>query len=111
MRRSYSLLAGLFAVLALSLALAVPLKAQEKKSKPDRLDGRVQMINKDTSTITLRIDQAQRFVIYDKNTQFTYRNKPSSLDEVKDGRRVFCLGKFDDKARLIASRIDVRSGK
>jgi hypothetical protein len=102
----------LFTVLALSLALAVPLQAQaKKKTKPDRLEGRVQMINKATSTITLRVGEAPRVVVYDSNTKFDYRNKPSSVDEVKDGRRLICVGKFDDKARLMATQISVRSGK
>ena len=111
MRRSFPLLVGLFSVLALSLALTAPLKAQLKKTKPDRIQGRVQMINKATSTITVREGQVPRQVVYDKNTKFTYLNKPATVDEVKDGRRLICVGKFDDKTRLVATRVDVRSGK
>ena len=111
MRRSSSLFVALFAMLALSMALTVPLKAQEKKPQPDRLEGRVQIINKATSTITVRVGQVPRPVVYDKNTKFTYLNKPATVDEVKDGQRLICVGKFDDKTRLIATRIDIRSAK
>lgn len=121
MRRSLSSLfslMGLPLALVLSLALAGEVNAQKKKEekakapKEDRLSGTVQMINKDTSVITLRTrDNIQRYVVYNAKTKFTYRNKPGSLDEVKDGRRVICLGKYDEKARLVATRVDVREGK
>lgn len=70
------------------------------------------MINKDTSTITLRTRAGvQRQVVYGPDTKFTYRNQAGSLDEVKENRRVICLGKFDEKARLMATRIDIREGR
>ena len=111
MRRSLSICAGLLFGLVLSLAVATPAKAQEKKSKEERLSGTIHMINKDTSTITLRRGNVQRQVVYNADTKYTYRNKPSSMDEVKEGRRVICLGKFNDKTQLVASRIDIREGK
>lgn len=80
--------------------------------KQERVSGSIQMINKDTSVITLRTKgNIQRYVVYNNETQFTYRNRPGSLDEVKEGLRVICWGKYDKNARLVASRIDVREGK
>ncbi len=118
MRRSLFCLFGLVLAIVFSLALAGEVNAQKKKEekakapKEDRLSGTVQMTNKDTSVITLRTKGSiQRYVVYNNETKFTYRNKPGSLDEVKDGRRVICLGKYDDKARLVATRVDVREGK
>ncbi|HEV8131960.1 MAG TPA: hypothetical protein VGQ81_11965 [Acidobacteriota bacterium] len=114
--RSISLLLGI----VILMALASPLNAQKKEKAPkppkapktERLSGTIQMINKDTSVITLRTKgNINRYVVYSNETQFTYRNKPGSLDDVKDGRRVICLGKYDDKARLVATRVDVREGK
>jgi hypothetical protein len=108
-------LIGLSLGVLLSLLFAVSVFAADDKAakpaKPDRLDGRIQMINKDSSTITLEKGTIKRQVVYSGDTKFTYRNKPSSMDEVKEGRRVIVLGKFNDKAQLVATRIDVREGK
>ncbi|MBZ5496111.1 MAG: hypothetical protein LAP85_06880 [Acidobacteriia bacterium] len=84
---------------------------QDAKTKQDRLDGIVQSIDKDTSTITIRQVGATNFVwqiVYDKSTQFTYRNKPATFSEVKEGRRIICLGKADKPNKLLATRVDVR---
>jgi hypothetical protein len=95
----------------LALFLASQGLAQKKKVakvKEDRVSGTVQMINKDTSTITVRRGNLQRQVVYNADTKFTKVNKPGSLDEVKEGVRVICLGKYNDKVQLIATRVDVR---
>jgi len=112
MRRSLHIWMGLAFGFLLSLALATPVQAQEKKTeKEDRLSGTIHMINKDTSTITIRRGNIQRQVVYNADTKFTYRNKPSTMEEAKEGRRVICLGKFNDKTQLLATRVDVREGK
>ncbi|MBI1786473.1 MAG: hypothetical protein HYR60_02840 [Acidobacteria bacterium] len=91
----------------LCLVLALGASAADKKQA--RIDGRVHQINKDSSTIEVRVGTSLiRKVVYGPDTKYTYRNKPGSMDDVKDGRRVICLGKFDDKTQLIATRIDVR---
>ncbi len=109
-RRSFSVFVTLLLGIILTLCLALAASAQEKKggAKEDRLSGRVHMINKETSTITIRVGSIQRQVVYNADTKFTVRNKAGSMTEVKDGRRVICMGKYDDKARLVASRVDVR---
>jgi len=96
----------------LILSLVTPAMAQEKKAAEQRLSGRVHMVNKETSTITIRTTQnAHRYVVYSSGTKFTLGNKDGSVDEVKEGVRLICLGKFDDKARLVATRIEVRPGR
>lgn len=77
----------------------------------DRVSGRVQMIDKGTSTITLRKGNLDRWVVYNSDTKFTRQNMPSSVDELKEGQRVICLGKFDEKTRLAAMRVDIREDK
>ena len=103
---------AVFLGIVLSLILVPRANAQEKKaatkSKEDRLSGRVQMISKDTSTITLRKGNVDRSVVYNDTTKFTMRNKPAKLEDVKEGRRLICMGKFDEKTRLVATRIDIR---
>jgi hypothetical protein len=118
MKRTFSILGSLTVAIALSLAMSSQVIAKDEKksnktsNKESRLSGTVHMISKDTSTITIRDkNNAQRPVVYSGDTKYTYRNKPGSIDDVKEGRRVICLGKFDDQNRLMATRVDIRSGK
>lgn len=113
MRRTVSIATGLFVGVVLTLSVATQAYAKDKKAstKEDRLSGTIHMINKDTKTITLTKGTLQRQVVYNDDTKFTYRNKPGSFDDVKEGRRVICLGHFNDKTQLEATRVDVREGK
>ena len=102
--------------LCLGVALALPaLEARQNdtktaKPKQDRIDGIIQLLDKPTKTVTVRLrdKQQQQQVIYDEKTAFSFRNKPATFDEVKEGRRIIALGKINDKNQLIATRIDVR---
>ena len=115
MRRSVFLVLGLFLGLVL---LAAPLEARQKDSKTaagkqDRIDGTIHMIDKAAKAVTVRLrgKPDQRQVSFDDKTAFTYRNKPATIDELKEGRRVIVLGKMTDKGQLVATRIDVRDEK
>jgi Domain of unknown function (DUF5666) len=104
--------------IALMLFLAAPAAAQEKESKSSttkaaketRIDGTVHMIDTKTNTITvtLRGKTSQKEVVYNDKTHFTFRNKPSTFAEVKEGRRVIVLGTTNDKMQLVATRVDIR---
>lgn len=100
-------------VLGLWLAFAAATAAQTRSAaKVDRLSGRIQMIEKSTSTITLTTrNNIRRMVVYGPETKVTYRNQPGSMDQVQEGRRVIVLGTFNEKAQLVATRIDVREGR
>lgn len=105
--------------ITLALCIVVPVVAgeQEGSGKPavkeDRIEGTVHLVDKDQKIITvqLRGKGLQRQVLYSDTTNFTFRNKPAKFEDVKEGRRVICLGKINDKAQLIATRIDVRDEK
>lgn len=116
MRRRVSIVAMLVCVgiwLLPLVATAAPQKEGKTPPKQDRVEGNVQQIDKATKTVTvtLRGKPIQRQVVYSDSTKFTFRNKPSTIDELKDGRHVICLGKANDKNQLIATRIDVRDEK
>jgi hypothetical protein len=85
-------------------------EAKGKAAKQDRFDGTVRSVDAKAKMISVRVrgKTQERQVMYDDTTKFTYRNKPSSLEEVKDGRRVICVGHYDDKGQMMATRIDVR---
>jgi hypothetical protein len=103
--------------LILSLVLIPCVLAQAKKdlkTGEDRLEGTIQSINKDTSTITLRQANKNNIVwqiVFNKDTKFTFRNEPATVAELKDGIRVICLGKFLDGTKMTAVRIDARTEK
>jgi membrane protein implicated in regulation of membrane protease activity len=101
--------------LAVLLALVVaPAVAKEKKAKQGQLNGTVHMINKDTSTITVMKNNAQRQVVYNNDTKWMYGTqadaKPSSLDQLKENWYVNCKGTFDG-VKLVASACRFRESK
>ena len=113
MRRSilttFALCLSVLLVLAVGSAVA-----KEKKAKQGQLNGTVHMINKDTSTITIMKSIAQRQVIYNNDTKWLYgtqgSEKPSSLDQLKDGWYINCKGTFDG-VKLVASACRFREAK
>ena len=112
MERRLFIAMGLFLGVALTLP-ALEARQKDPKAKPakeDRIDGIIQLIDKPTKTVTVRLrnKQQQQQVIYDDKTAFTFQNKSATLDDVKEGRRIIALGKINDKNQLIATRIDVR---
>ena len=106
----HRLFASMGFCLAIALALAVTPVTAQKKEKKDRVEGNVQSIDKATKTVTVTLRGKGNTVpvIFSDETTFTFRNKASTVDELKDGRHVICLGKLNDKGELIATRIDVR---
>lgn len=86
----------------------------DSKTGLHRVDGTVIAINKAKSTIKVRQKNRSNVdvtVAYTDDTKFSQLNEPATLDEVKDGRRVICIGKLDeaDRRRLVALVIDVRT--
>ena len=110
MRMKY--LIAWFTGVFIMLTLAVIASAQDQKkltTKEDRLSGTVHAIDKDTSSIIIRRGAVQRRAIYNAETEFTIQNRPGSIDDVIVGRQITCLGTFNDKSQLLATRVKVRS--
>lgn len=104
--------------LVLSPVLLAGLHAQAQKhpqTKMDLLEGHV--ANVDTAKKTVDVRQSGPSMVvwtvaYTDETYFSYRNEAASLDDVKAGRRVICLGKFlEGGGKMTAARIDVREGR
>ena len=74
----------------------------------------VHQLDNTAKTLTLRVrGNVPRTVTvaWTDTTAITFRNKKSSLDEVKVDRRVIVQGRMNDKGQLVATRIDVRDEK
>ncbi len=101
---------------ALMLVLVAGLNAQIKKdakSGLDRIEGTVQSINKDTSTIGVKergTTSPVWQVVYNAKTKYSLRNKPAKAEDLKDGMRVIVLGKYANNV-MTAARIDIRAEK
>jgi hypothetical protein len=105
-------------LLAVTLALcllclfSVPVQAQPAaQEKLDRLEGRIQQVDKDAGVMTILVGRnaVPRKVAFTAETKYTTRNEAKgSAADLKDGVRVICLGKFNDKNQLVATRIDFR---
>jgi len=104
------------------------LAAQDKAQKADKADkkgaaekanvqGTVQNMSKDTSTITVRTGTGQvtRQVVYDAKTKFLYghsdNNKPGAVAQVKEQNYISCVGTFNDKSQLMATECVYRETK
>ena len=87
------------ALLGLSLAAGLTMLAADKP-KMGNVQGRVQMMNKDNSTITVELKGGvRRNVIYSSDTRFLYGHsrdsKPGAWDQVKESYYISCAGTFD----------------
>jgi len=107
------------ALLSSSLLLAATARAQPKPQGDGlyRIEGTVISVDKEASTITLRQRSGTNMtwtIHYTDATSFSYRNTTTSLEDVKNGRRIICLGRYEQKGgknELTAVVVDVRSGK
>lgn len=112
MKRSTACLIAL--VLALAPVLATGAYAQARTHDPTQLDlleGRIVRIDLEKKTFEMRqrgVSSVIWTVAWNEKTAFTFRNEASSLDDLKDGRRVICLGTFGETNKMEAKRVDVR---
>ncbi|HTT66267.1 MAG TPA: hypothetical protein VMG35_30660 [Bryobacteraceae bacterium] len=102
-------------VLCLAVLIATaPLMAADKPPAKGKINGTVQQLNKDTSTITVRKGNIQRQVVYNADTKWQYgmqgSAKVSTLDQLKEGWYINCDGTFDG-TKLVASACRFRESK
>jgi hypothetical protein len=107
---------GLGVAVLLSLVLSLSMVAKDKVPNTIMLQGKVFMIDKDSSTIMVDTRSgARRLVVYSPDTEFKYgrsgKGKESSLDEVKETHYISCTGTSDDRARLLAKQCVHRESK
>jgi hypothetical protein len=114
MRLRVSSVIGLCFAVLLSFGLTFNVAGKDKAAKMSNVQGRVQMIDKASSTITVEKGVVRRQVIYNADTKFLYGhskdNKPGSADQVKDGNYISCAGTLDG-TKLTAKECIYRESK
>jgi hypothetical protein len=124
MKVRFTVLAGLSLAVLLGSASMGSLEAQDKAQKADKgakkaadnVQGTVQNMSKDKSTITVRTSgTAQKTVVYDAKTKFLYGhsndNKPGNVSQVKEQYYISCAGTYDSKSQLMATECVYREAK
>ena len=108
---------GLLAAAAVSLASVSSLYSQAKvetKSGLYRIEGSVLALNRGKAVLTVKQAGSRNIswpVAYTPETAFTAGNEDATLDAVRVGSQVICLGSYQDpqaKTRMTAVRIEVR---
>ena len=109
-----SILKSITLCVGILLCVAFSSAGADKKAKEGQITGRVQMIDKDKSTIMVAKGTTQRQVIYNSDTKWMHgtqaSSKPSSLDELKENWYINCEGKFEG-VKLVARACRFRESK
>jgi hypothetical protein len=120
MRVKFTAVLGLCFAVLLGLFLTLNLAAQDKapkgkKGKQENIQGRITLIKKDTSTITVNNNTVPRQVMYTPSTVFKYGHsddsKPGSADKVQEGWYISCSGPVDAKAMMMATECVYRESR
>jgi hypothetical protein len=129
MRIRLACLGALSIAVLLGLISMPNVAAQEKAQKAQKADktekagekanvqGTVQNMSKDTSTITVRTGTGQvtRQVVYDAKTKFLFghsdNNKPGAVAQVKESNYISCVGTYNEKSQLMATECVYRESK
>jgi hypothetical protein len=114
--RSGSLASIVVLALLVSITLVGQDKKGEKKQELQNVQGTVQNMSKDTSTITVRTTgTATRLVVFNAKTKFLYghsdNNKPGAAAQIKEQNYISCAGTFDAKGQLMANECVYREAK
>jgi len=87
--------------------------AQEKEAKTaaqkaGRWHGRIVRFYAGESAMDVRKANDVRKVYFDSSTEWTEGKKTIDMSQFKEGFDVICLGKYDEKGLLHATRVDLR---
>jgi len=96
--------------LAMPRTMAQENKEKEQKARAAteaRWSGVIVRLNQDVSTVTVRKQHIEKTIHFDSATKWTKGTHNIDMSQFKEGDRVICLGKYDNK-EFVASRIDLR---
>jgi hypothetical protein len=101
---------GVFAAPPQSAGTGTEASVSQKALSEDRVSGTIARSNKDKSTLVVKEQRSEieRTVFYNDSTKWTKGKETADMKEFKDGARVICLGKLNEKGELAATRIDLQ---
>jgi Ni/Co efflux regulator RcnB len=109
----FFILVAIFAAAGLMTQVAIAQEQEPAKAaaaaKEARWHGMVVNINEKTSSLDVRRQKIIKTVYYDSSTKWTQGTKTTEMKEFKIGSDVICLGTFDEKGNIHATRIDMRA--
>jgi hypothetical protein len=114
MSASFTRLAGIcFAVLLGSLL--APGAAAKEKTQLANVQGKVQMIDRENSTLTVDMKgNLRRQVLVSRDTSFRYgrrKGNTGAWDQVKEGDYISCAGEYNEKEQLKAAACTYRESR
>jgi hypothetical protein len=100
----------------LSMALSQNVAAKDKTPSMTSVQGKVFMIDKDSSTIMVDTKNGvRRLIVYSPETKFKYghngKGKDSSWGQLEETHYISCVGRSDEKMRLLATECVHRESK
>jgi hypothetical protein len=103
MRKIVSLLLVMFVAVAVLVAAQTP-------SSEDRVSGKVLRLNQEKSTLVVQLNTSkiERTVLYSPATKWTKAGSPIDRTEIKDNSSVVCVGRFNEKKELKATRCELQ---
>lgn len=107
----FLLLVGVFAFAGYCVQSTVAQDTQGTAAaeKPARWHGVIVRFDSDNSAMDVRRGSIEKKVYYDSSTKWTQGKTVIEMSQVKEGADVICLGKYDDKGQLHATRVDLRA--
>jgi len=118
----FFILVAIFAAAGLMTLVATAQEQNPPKAaapaKEARWHGVIVRINEKMSTLDVRrgrpVSPQERIIktiYYDSSTKWTGGGKVIDMKEFKEGSDVICLGTFDEKGNIHATRIDLQTPK
>lgn len=106
----FFLLVAVFAFTGYSIQTTIAQESQQKPATENqgRWHGLIVRWDKEHSALDVQKGNAVRKVYYDSSTQWTEGKKTIDMSQFKEGSDVICLGKYDAKSGLHATRIDLQ---
>jgi hypothetical protein len=83
-------------------------KAQQAEPKSTNVQGTVRVIGSGNSTITVRVKNIDKTIVYSPTTKFLYgnsgKNKAGDVKQVKEGNYISCSGTVDAKTTQLMAK-------
>jgi len=95
----------------LVMFVAFQVLAAQTAPKEDRVSGTIVRMNMDKSMLVVKENRSaiEHNVFFNASTKWTKeKGVAADMKQFKDGSRVICLGKLNDKGELTATRIDLQ---